>query len=257
MLTKLSLIAALSLATGSLPVFAGSDAKEPAPLAPQPETPLGVTLGVGWDSDYVFRGLFTARDLVTTTLDYALPLDDVFSLNLNTWYGSSAGDQAVGWAGGGSYEELRLAGSVLAKLGPLTAGVKYTHFFYWGNAGHFVKDVNEEGVVLGYALAGFDLGFYGAYDNTARGYYFEYSVARKIQINDWLSIVPEALISNGSHYYGVNGGNNVLLDLGVPVRLSKNATLTPYVAENLPIDSLKSSGERDRFFGGVRLTVTF
>ena len=257
MRSKSSLIVALGLFTGSLPVFAGTPAKAPAPVAPAPESPLGVTVTVGYDSDYVFRGLETTKNLISGSIDYTLPINDVFSVDLNSWYGASAGDQTVAWAGGGSYEELRLSGSLLAKLGPITAGVKYTRFDYLGQASHFVKDVNEVGIILGTSLAGFDLGFYGGYDDAASGYYFEYTVSRKIQINNWLSLVPGVLISHGSHYYDVDGGNNVLLDLSAPIKLTKTATLSPYIAGNLPIDSLKSTGERNRVFGGVRLSVTF
>jgi hypothetical protein len=257
MLSKLSLITALGLATGTLPLLAGTSAKAPAPVAPPQETPLGVTLGIGYDTDYVYRGLETAKNLVTASIDFNHPINDVISLDLNAWFGVSADDRAVAWAGGGSYEELRLSGTILANLGAFTAGVKYTYFDYLGHSGNFVEDVNEVGLVLGTSVAGFELGFYGAYDDATDGYYFEYAVSRKIQINDTISIVPGVLISHATGYYDVSGGNNVLPNLSVPIKLTKSATLTPYIAGNLPIDSLKDTGERNRVFGGVRLTVSF
>lgn len=257
MLSKLSLLTVLGLTVGTLPVLAGPAAKAPAPVAPPVETPLGLTLGVGYDSDYVFRGLETTKNLVRASLDYTHPLSDVFSLNLNAWYGSGAGDQTVAWAGGGSYEELDLSASLLAKVGSFTVGVKYTRFDYFGNASDFVEDVNEVGIVLGTSVAGFDLGFYGAYDDATEGYYFEYTVSRKIQITDSISLVPGVLVSHTSDYYDVDGGNNVLLSLSLPIKLTKTATLTPYIAGNLPFDSLEQTGESSRVFGGVSLSVSF
>ena len=257
MLSKLSFIVALGLAASALPAFAGVSAKAPSPVAPQAESPLGVTLSVGYDTDYVFRGLETAKNLISESIDFNLPINNVVSLDLNAWFGSSAGDRAVAWAGGSSYEELRLSSTISANLGAFTAGVKYTYFDYLGHSSSFVKDVNEVGVVLSTSLAGYDLGFYGAYDTAASGYYFDYSVTRKIQINNWLTLVPGAFISHGSHYYDVSGGNNVLLNLSAPIKLAKSVTLTPYIAGTLPFDSLKNTGERNRVFGGVSLSVSF
>lgn len=259
---KAALLMALGLATmGSLPVFAGpdtTDAKaQPPQVQPPAENPLGFTLSVGYDTDYIFRGTEFAKNLISTSLDYTTPLNNIFSIDLNAWYGASADDSAAPFAGSGSYGELDLSGSVLAKLGPVTAGVKYTYYDYLANARKFVEDINEVGLTLSTSVVGFDVGANGFYDATARGFYFEYWVSRTFPVTDWLSLVPGFLISNATHYYGVNGGNNIKLSLSAPIKLTKSATLTPYVAGNLPFDSLKDNGEKNRVYGGVALSVSF
>jgi hypothetical protein len=98
----------------------------------------------------------------------------------------------------------------------------------------------------------------GAYrDFTADGWYFEYSVSHTFVITPWLSLQPGVLISHASHYYGVSGGNTFKPWLAAPIHLTKTATLTPYVAGNLPYGSLDDNGEKSRVYGGVALSVTF
>ena len=89
------------------------------------------------------------------------------------------------------------------------------------------------------------------------GWYFETGAAYTIKVCEKFSLVPEAKISYGEDYYGVKGFNNVLLKLGAPITLSKNATLTPYVAGSIAIDSLHDLGVDNYFIGGAALTVTF
>ena len=147
---------------------------------------------------------------------------------------------------------------MLAKLSSnLTAGLKYTWYDYVGNAGHSLKDVNEIGVTLATTLAMVDLNAGVYYDFTAQGWYYEAGVSHSFKINEWLSLVPGAAISFGTDYYGVNGGNTVKLSLAAPIKLCKTATLTPYIAGNLPYGSLKDAGEKSRVYGGVALSITF
>ena len=238
---------------------AGTSAKAPAQcqIAPE-EATLGVTATLAYDTDYVFRGVLFAQNLVSGNIDVVVPIDKTFSLDLNAWYGASVDDSAATFAGGGSYGELDLSATLLAKIGSnLTAGLKYTWYDYVGNAGKSVKDINEIGVTLATTLKTIDLSAGGYYDFTARGYYYEFGVSHSFKITEHISLVPGALISFADHYYGVNGGNHVKVSLAAPIKLTKTATLTPYIAGNLPYDSLKSAGEKERVYGGVALSVTF
>jgi hypothetical protein len=218
---------------------------------------LGATATLGYDTNYIFRGVQFAENLISGSIDYPIVFNDKLTLGLNAWFGSSANDSAEPFAGGGSYEELDLAATLLAKLGPVTAGLKYTWYNYLGDAGDSLEDVNELGVTLATALAGFDLSGGAYYDWTAEGFYFEAAVSRTFKINEWLSLVPGVLISFGDHYYGVNGGNTIRPSLAAPIKLTKTATLTPYIAGNLPYGSLDDLGEQSRVYGGVALSVTF
>ncbi len=238
---------------------AGSSGKAGPAIQPVAEAaPLGVTASLAYDTDYMFRGVQFAQNLVSGTIDVVVPINKTFSLDLNAWYGASVDDSAAAFAGGGSYGELDLSATLLAKItSNLTAGLKYTWYDYVGNAGHSLKDVNEIGITLATTLKTIDLSAGAYYDFTAEGYYYEFGASHAFKINDWLSLVPGALISFGSNYYGVDGGNHIKLSLAAPIKLSKTATLTPYIAGNLPYDSLKDNGEKDRVYGGVSLSITF
>lgn len=260
---KLNLLLVPVLSAGlAATAFAGSVGKAPEAVQPPAETSLGATVTVGYDTDYVFRGVLFAKNLVSGSLDWVVPINQTFSLDLNAWYGASADDSAAPFAGNHSYGELDLSPTLYATFGPLKAGLKYTWYHYLNNAGSFLDDVNEVGATLAYSAFEktpyqLDLGAGAYYDATAEGWYFEYTVSHTFVITEWLSIQPGVLISHASHYYGIDGGNTFKPWIAMPIKLTKTATLTPYIAGNLPYDSLDDAGEKDRVYGGVTLSVTF
>lgn len=249
---KSLLIPALSAAF-AVSAFAGSPGKAPAPVQPAEEEPLGITATIGYDTNYVYRGINFADNLVTAALDGNFAINDTLSINAGAWYGSSVDDSFVL---GGSYEELDLYAALMAKLGAATVGLKYQHYFYFGDS-DVLEDIDELGLLLATAVGPVDLVAGAYYDFTAEGFYFETGVSHTFAVTDRISLVPAALISYGEDYYGVSGFNHVKLSLSAPIKLTKTATLTPYIAGNLPIDALDGLGEEDRVYGGVTLSVSF
>ena len=241
------------------PAFAGTSGKGSTPVqpAPAPETPLGLTATVGYDTDYVFRGVLFAKNLVSAQIDGNLPLNKDLTFNYGAWYGASADDKAATFAGGTSYGELDLYAALLYKIGPVTTGLKYTWYNYLGHAGTFVPDINELGITLATSAAGIDFTAGAYYDWTAKGYYFEVGASKTIAITDKVGITPGVIVSYADHYYGVSGFNHVKPYISLPIKLTSSATLSPYIAGNFPIDSLKGLGEKSRVYGGIYLGVTF
>jgi hypothetical protein len=144
----------------------------------------------------------------------------------------------------------------------ITFGLKYTWYHYGMNAEHFIDDVNELGGLVNYTAnvgpGSLDLTAGAYHDWTADGWYFEYAVDYNFTIiKDRLTIQPGFLISHASHYYGVDGGNTMKPWLALVINLTKTATLSPYVAGNIPYGSLDENGEKSRIYGGVALQVTF
>ncbi len=251
------LITLLSVASATASFAGTSSGKAPAACAPcVEEKTLGIVT-IGYDTNYVYRGVNIATNLVSANLDVPISLDSIskdLSLVLSSWYGAS--DDAVTNFGGGDYQELDLIAVLQKKFGAVTAGLKYEHYFFFADASG-IKDINELGVTLSTSIKGLDLAAYVGYDFTAEGFYYEGSVSHTFKINDKISLVPGILISFGTDYYGVDGGNTIKPSLAMPIKLSKAATLTPYIAGNLPYGSLDSLGQQDRVYGGVALTVTF
>jgi Bacterial protein of unknown function (Gcw_chp) len=241
------------------PAFAGTSGKGSTPVqpAPAPEATPPFTATIGYDTDYVFRGVEYAKNLISAQIDANLPLTKDLNIDLGAWYGASADDKAMAFAGGTSYGELDLYAALLYKIGPVTTGLKYTWYNYLGHAGTFVKDINELGITLSASAAGLDFTGGAYYDWTAKGYYFEVGASKTIAITDKVGITPGVLVSYANHYYGVSGFNHVKPYVSLPIKLSSSATLSPYIAGNLPIDSLKGLGEKSRVYGGIYLGVTF
>jgi hypothetical protein len=105
-------------------------------------------------------------------------------------------------------------------------------------------------------------GFY--YDFTIGASYAEIGADAPIAINSWLSLVPAVKMGYGfTNYYTVlgtqqSGLTHVIPSLSAPIKLTKSATLTPYVAYNISLDTRHTNNAQDsEFFGGVKLGVTF
>jgi hypothetical protein len=254
---KLNSLILLALSGLAASAFAGTPAKAPAAIQPVvEEEPLGVTLSVGYDTHYIFRGVQFAENLVWGQIDATIPLTDMLSLNVGGWYGTSADDSGVPGPGG-SFHELDLYGALLVDLGEVTLGLKYTRYIYDGESAGTLDDVNEVGITLATTLGPVDVIGGAYYDDVADGFYFETGISHTFEVTDRISIVPAALISFADDYYGVSGFNHIKVGVSVPIKLTKTATLTPYIAGNIPIDALDDLGEDDQIYGGVALSVTF
>jgi hypothetical protein len=255
---KLNSLILLAMSGFAASAFAGTPAKAPAAVQPAVEDePLGITLSVGYDTHYIFRGVEFAENLVWSQIDATVPLTDMLSLNVGAWYGTSADDSGVFSDPGssGSFHELDLYAALLADLGPVTVGLKYTAYLYGGDAD--LEDINEVGITLATTLGPVDLIAGAYYDDVTDGLYFETGVSHIFVVTDRISIVPGALISFGDDYYGVSSFNHVKVGVSVPIKLTKTATLTPYIAYNHPLEDLDDAGEDNQVYGGVALSVSF
>ena len=101
--TKLIALSLLALATVAGSANAGAPAKNPkAPdaVAPPVDDSLGFSLAVGYDSQYIFRGVDFGDHLIWTSLTVPIKLTDKLTFTFSPWYGNIAD---------GVYDELDLA----------------------------------------------------------------------------------------------------------------------------------------------------
>ena len=235
---------------GALFANAGDPAPEPLPPAPAPEASglfdeVGLTLSSGWDSHYMFRGVNFGENLIWTDVNLSVPVAEALELELGAWYASLANDD---------YTELDLyAGIAYSITDSLTIGLGYIWYDFPSGG----EEINEFGASIGYSISGVDLSGAYYYDDVTDGSYFEVGAGYSIDLSDAVSLDPGVVVGFGDDYYGVNGGNHVGLTLGLPIQLTKSATLSPYIAYNIPIDSLDNAGEPEKFYGGVSLAVSF
>jgi hypothetical protein len=260
--------------------FAGTapSAKAPAPVAPAPEQDLGFTLGLGYDSSLIFRGFNLADNWVTGSLDYTHAITNAVRFEAGAIYGSSAGDSfgesliddTLGFdVEGLSYERLELNAGFVAELGGgLELGAGYRWYHHMGEADSLLEDGHEVGVSLAAKAGPVNLGVAAYYDFAVEGWYFEAGINSEIKLTDRISLVPGATIGYGLDYtwhlddavvgdVNSDGFTAVGLSLALPIKLTKSATLTPYVAANLPVDLLDDVGLDNEVIGGARITVKF
>jgi len=149
-----------------------------------------------------------------------------------------------------------------------------------------IKGAGELGWTMAVPLKAFNLyaGYY--YDFRINGQYISLGADYTYAINDWLSIVPSVNTGYGIDYYTGNGsgstsgvgqglglfnqqGNqsnnypksgftHVLYTIAMPIKLTKIATLTPYVAMNESERlRVRLNVQRNEIYWGVKLSFAF
>ena len=290
-ITKSALVLA---ACASMNAFAGtSSGKAPAP-APEPESgalfdTLGATLEVGYDTRYYWRGLYRADNTVWTGLSLSIPLTEQLSLGFGSVYTSTVSGSQVG-SQNFDYSELDLSTGLTYDAGFAKLGLVYNHFMYFdtfsgttngiglmdgSEAG--ITSANEVGLTLATSVGpvNFTAGYW--YNTTIGGSYAQVGAELPIEITSWLSIVPAVQLGYGFDYFtapqiGARSGGltHVIPTISAPIKLTKTATLTPYIAYNISLDSrhnsygaannaapVNANSQDNEIFGGVKLSVSF
>lgn len=285
-ITKSALVLA---ACASMNAFAGTPSgKAPAP-APEPESgalfdTLGATLEVGYDTRYYFRGLWFADNTTWAGLSLSVPLTEQLSLGLGALYTSTV-DTLVNIGGNDEvldYSELDLSASLNYDAGFAKFGLAFTNYNFFdtfsGSVGgqtfgfaeapdSTLKEARD--IAFTTAIPIGSLNLYGtyAYDFKVDGHYFEAGVDYTIAVNDRFSIVPSAQVGYGVDYYsyaevtGISSGwNHVRVMITAPIKLTKTATLVPYIAANFSLETreqINTVEGADDLYGGVKVSVTF
>lgn len=187
---------------------------------------------------------------------------------------------------GFDYSEYDLYTSLSYNAGFATFGIQYQYYGYPDSySGSFMGTSNafndpelaltgahELGLTVTVPLGALNLygGYY--YDLTVNGSYFQLAADYTIAITDWLSVVPAVQGGYGIDYYsGANsplfapgtsqssGFTHVLFSISTPIKLTKIATLTPYVAWNFAgsTRNYMNVTHDNEVFGGVKLSVNF
>ena len=219
----------------------------------QSSSPFSTNLSAGYDSDYIFRGLDMGENLVWTGLGLEVPLCDGVQFNAGAWYGTLADT---------NFGELDLSAGLTYDLGPATVGVGYTYY-------HFARGMfNARGVSNTSDINGTLVSSYGpvnfaflySYNTRTDGHYLELGASTRIPLCENAALVPAASIGYNDEYHrGTSDGfSAVNISLSVPVKITNNAILTPYVAASFALDSLEPiNASEDIFYGGVNLAIGF
>ena len=294
------------LALAATPVVAGT---APAPKNPQPVQPavnddLGVNIGLGYHTNYVWRGINMGQHWVDASLGGAIPLVEGTRVAWDVNYGSLAGDQDHFSPDFGpfvtsnlSFQRLQLGAAIQHDLGPVTLSLGYRYYRNMGGLanpsgvlgllGAGMQDGQEVSLGLATTLGPINLATTGSYDYVNDSWYVDLDLNTNIAVTDSISIVPFfnvgyghnlnwqqnavnfAGLLNGAQADDITGFTAITTGLRFPIKLNSRATLTPYVAGNLPLGATENIGGSARasglpdtpfnsvFFGGVTLSVRF
>jgi hypothetical protein len=291
-ITKSALVLA---ACASLNAFAGAPSAK-APVAPLPEEDgalydsLGAAVEVGYDTRYYFRGLYRADNTVSAGISLSNPITEQVSVGFNARYittaETTAGNGGPFGQGDADFSELALTGALNYDAGFATLGLAYTHYEYFDGFSGTLAGVQAPGAGELNTSGAEELGLTAATTlgpiNVSAGYYYNFTIGGSyaevganlpIEVTPWLSIVPAVVTGYGFDYYTLpqngataGGWTSVVPSISAPIKLTKSATLTPYVAYNISLDArhdaakgtvLNGNAQDSEFFGGVRLSVSF
>jgi hypothetical protein len=275
------------LALAATPVVAGTAPAPKNPVAPQPvNDDLGLNIGLGYHTNYIWRGLNLGQHWVDGTLGGAIPLVEGTRLAWDVNYGSLASDQDHVYARNTtSFQRLQLGAAIQHDLGPVTASLGYRYF---RNMGEFntlggIRDGNEISLGLATALGPINAATSASYDHSNDSWYFDLDLNTNIAVTDSISIVPFFNVGYGKNFNwqfskgagslvggnGLTGWTAINTGFRFPVKLNSRATLTPYIAANLPLGATENIGGVARaalspdtpyksvLIGGVTLSVRF
>jgi len=290
------------LALAATPVLAGTaPAPDKNPIAPAPvNDDLGITASLGYDTNHIWRGLNFGQHWVRSAVEGSILLigganEDGAgntSLDWNAQFGTFAGDQDHFMPQGGgnaSLQRLQLGAAVAHDFGPATVSLGYTYYRNMGglNINAPMNDGGEINLGLATSLGPIDIASSANYDHVNDSWYFDFNASTTIAITDSISLVPFANVGYGHNLnwqFARNGGiaggswgglNNitgwtaVTTGIQLPIKLNSRATLTPYIAGNLPLGATANLGGAARaagfpdtpyksvLFGGVTLSVRF
>jgi hypothetical protein len=284
------------LALAATPVVAGPSAPAPKnPIAPAPvNDDLGITASMGYDSNYVWRGINYGQHWVRAGLNGELLLvggaseDGAGSTSL-LWdvnYGSLAGDQDsfspnglqfAGISNTSSFQRLQLGAAISHDLGPVAVSFGYSFIHNMGslangsgvnnvvaNGGYGMNDIQQLTLGFNTDLGPINLASSANYDLFNGGWYFDLTAKSTIAVTDAISIVPHAGLGYGLNYNagftqasrnlvgggglggqsaaqgGISGWTALNVGIDFPIKLNSRATLTPYVAANLPMGPMEN-----------------
>jgi hypothetical protein len=274
------------LALAAAPAVAGPAAPAPKnPVAPAPvNDDLGITAGLGYHTNYIWRGINLGQHWVDASLAGAIPLIEGTRLAWDVNFGTLAGDQdhisdnVPPTATNLSFQRLQLGAAIQHDIGAVTASLGYRYFRNMGglntNAFLPINDGQEVSLGLATALGPINVATTANYDFVNDSWYFDLDANTSIAITDSISLVPFFNVGYGKNFafqfnkviaQDFTGWTAINTGFRLPIKLNSRATLTPYIAGNLPIgvtgDNFVTATHDTPFksvlHGGVTLSVRF
>ena len=227
-------------------------AKTPLPLPPAPEQEPAFTaeISLGYDTFYIFRGeeLFEQVTWGQVELNYAV--SESVSLTLTPWFLSAIDDD---------FTELDVLPSVTWDAGFVEITAGYAGYIYpRGSLGanEGIDDEHEANLTVAKTFGIVGTSLLSAYNFDRDGIYLEAKIGASIELCQAAALEPSVAVGYSSHYFDADGFTHALISLAMPVKVTGTATITPYIAGNIPLEVLDEAQDAE-IFGGVALAVSF
>ena len=203
---------------------------------------IGAEVSVGYDTDYMFRGVNLGQDLLWSDVNVSTSLSDGLDLGVGAWYANVADD-----AGN---DELDIYAGLSTSMGDMSVDLGATYYYYPDpTAG---EGTLEFGIGLGTSAGPIDLSLGLYYDIDLEAAHYEVGAATSFDLTDTMAVDVGGAIGNA------DGDTLTALTftIGVPITLSDSASLSPYVGVNIPLDDYEDAFGDD-IYSGLSLTVGF
>ena len=203
---------------------------------------IGAEVSVGYDTDYMFRGVNLGEDLLWSDVNVSTTLTDGLDLGVGAWYANVADD-----AGN---DELDIYAGLSTSMGDISLDLGATYYYYPDPVAG--EGTLEFGVGFGTSVGPFDLSLGLYYDIDLEAAYYEVGAATSFDLTDTMAVDVGGAIGN------LDGDTLTALTftIGVPITLSDSASLSPYVGVNIPVDDFEDLFDDD-IYSGLSLTVGF
>ena len=256
---------ALLAACSALTAQAGVTPPPAVGPAPAPTSLWSGSVTLGYDTDYIYRGVQVysgnefATDLFSATLDLNYQINDRLTWNFNAWYGNSFSSDS-------NYDELDLYTRLLYKVNDqFSFGPSFKYYYYpvfKGTSYDKQFEPGLEAVWVPCANTTVNVGVF--YETESDALYVELGASHVIKINDTISLVPGAVISytdrdNSVFAPSSSDFNHAAIYLKAPITLKSNVTVTPYAAVNFPLGAVDDLApwQEEELYGGISLSVGF
>jgi hypothetical protein len=268
----------------TLSVNAGTwSGKAPVGKAPVEEClDLGGTIGAGYHTDYLFRGVRWGRDAVTANVDYTFDgLAVPVTVGAN-YFNVINGDGILL----GGFDKLDLFVDVaVGTFAGFDVNLNYTHYVFpefrsaFGGNSALAGLVGgggfgEIGLGISRSLGFADIAYSNAYamGGLANGWFHQLGISRGFELTDSVSLVLGAGVAYTDGYWADiigatrgSGWNHYFVGASLPIQLNCRTVLTPYISYTGAPDTwivdgvnpLLGGAQSDVLHGGVTLSVSF
>ena len=147
---------------------------------------IGAEVSVGYDTDYMFRGVNLGQDLLWSDVNVSTSLSDGLDLGVGAWYANVADD-----AGN---DELDIYAGLSTSMGDMSVDLGATYYYYPDpTAG---EGTLEFGIGLGTSAGPIDLSLGLYYDIDLEAAYYEVGAATSFDLTDTMAVDVGGAIGN-------------------------------------------------------------